>query len=44
VKKESNVDPPSFFLNVWDMKEFEKEKMMMMVVRIRGGAMGIMRS
>jgi hypothetical protein len=40
---EKRVDFPSFFLNMWDMKECEKEEMMMFV-RMGGGAMGIMRS
>jgi hypothetical protein len=35
---------PSFFLSVWDMKECEKEGMMMMFVRMGGGVVGIMRS
>jgi hypothetical protein len=38
------ADLPSFLLSVWDTKECEKEGMMMMFVRIGGGAMGIMRS
>jgi hypothetical protein len=29
---------------VWDMKECEKEIMMMMVVRMAGGVVGIMKS
>jgi hypothetical protein len=38
------VDLPSFFLNVWDTKECEKERMMMMFVRMGNGVVGIMRS
>jgi hypothetical protein len=45
VKKERFVaNLLSFFLSVWDMKECEKEGMMMMFVRIRGGVVGIMKS
>jgi hypothetical protein len=40
---EKRVDLLSFFLSVWDMKECEKEGMMMFV-RMGGGAMGIMRN
>ncbi len=35
---------PSFFLSVWDMKECEKERMMMTFVRMGGGVVGIMKS
>jgi hypothetical protein len=38
------VDLPSFFLSVWDMKECEKEGMMMMFVKMGDGVVGIMRS
>jgi hypothetical protein len=38
------VDLPSFFLSVWDTKEREKEGMLMMFVRMGGGAVNIMRS
>jgi hypothetical protein len=38
------VNLPSFFLSVWDMKECEKEGMMMMFVKMGGGVVGIMRS
>jgi hypothetical protein len=45
VKRERVVATlPSFFLNVWDAKECEKEGMMMLFVRMGGGVMGIMRS
>jgi len=38
------VDLPSFFLSVWDMKKCEKERMMMMFVKMGGGVVGIMRN
>jgi len=42
VKREKIVvDLPSFFLSVWDMKKCEKEGMMMMFIRMGGGAMDI---
>jgi hypothetical protein len=34
----------SFFKNVWDTKECEKEIMMMMFVRMGSGVVGIMKS
>jgi hypothetical protein len=34
----------SFFLSVWDMKECEKEGMMMMFVSMGGGVIGIMKN
>jgi hypothetical protein len=38
------VDLPSFFLSVWDTKQCEKEGMMIMFVRMGGGAVNIMKS
>ncbi len=43
-RKRVVADLPSFLLSVWDMKECEKEGMMLMFVRMGGGAIGIMRS
>jgi len=42
--REKIVASPPSFLNVWDTKECEKERTMMLVVNMEGGAMGIMRS